>query len=77
MLRCQLRTVRQTLYHWDLPQGLHDRYGGWLNKEEVVKDFVNYAKVRGMYTAEGCLYNLVFSAVLPLVRGSRQKLVLV
>jgi beta-glucosidase len=35
----------QTLYHWDLPQGLHDRYGGWLNKEEIVKDYANYARV--------------------------------
>ncbi|KAG9019152.1 Beta-glucosidase 1B [Tulasnella sp. 427] len=34
-----------TLYHWDLPQALHDRYGGWLNKEEIVPDFANYAKV--------------------------------
>ncbi|KAG6887557.1 Beta-glucosidase 1B, partial [Termitomyces sp. Mi166 len=34
-----------TLYHWDLPQALHDRYGGWLNKEEIVKDYVNYTKV--------------------------------
>ncbi|EGO30093.1 glycoside hydrolase, family 1 [Serpula lacrymans var. lacrymans S7.9] len=34
-----------TLYHWDLPQELHDRYGGWLNKDEIVKDFVNYAKI--------------------------------
>ncbi|KAG6907817.1 hypothetical protein DXG01_007299 [Tephrocybe rancida] len=33
-----------TLYHWDLPQALHDRYGGWLNRE-VVDDFVHYAKV--------------------------------
>ncbi|KIJ63193.1 glycoside hydrolase family 1 protein [Hydnomerulius pinastri MD-312] len=38
-------TPYMTLYHWDLPQALHDRYGGWLNKEEIVKDYVNYAKV--------------------------------
>ncbi|KIK67858.1 glycoside hydrolase family 1 protein [Collybiopsis luxurians FD-317 M1] len=35
-----------TLYHWDLPQTLHDRYGGWLNKEEIVKDFTRYAQAR-------------------------------
>ncbi|KAG7091632.1 Beta-glucosidase 1B [Marasmius oreades] len=34
-----------TLYHWDLPQALHDRYGGWLNKDEVVKDYNRYARV--------------------------------
>ncbi|KAM0706465.1 hypothetical protein Q7P35_005792 [Cladosporium inversicolor] len=40
-----------TLFHWDLPQGLHDRYGGLLNKEEYVKDFVSYSKV--MFKALG------------------------
>ncbi|KAG6855839.1 Beta-glucosidase 1B [Tephrocybe sp. NHM501043] len=34
-----------TLYHWDLPQALHDRYGGWLNKNEIVKDYTRYAKI--------------------------------
>ncbi|KAI0315790.1 glycoside hydrolase family 1 protein [Amylostereum chailletii] len=33
----------QTLYHWDLPQALHDRYGGWLGRE-IVEDFANYAR---------------------------------
>ncbi|TFK65539.1 glycoside hydrolase family 1 protein [Pluteus cervinus] len=34
-----------TLYHWDLPQALHDRYGGWLNKEEIIKDYAHYSRV--------------------------------
>lgn len=34
-----------TLYHWDLPQALHDRYGGWLDVEESQRDFERYARV--------------------------------
>ena len=31
-----------TLYHWDLPQSLQDKYDGWESKQ-VVEDFTNYA----------------------------------
>jgi beta-glucosidase len=31
-----------TLYHWDLPQALQDRYGGWRSKE-TSKAFAGYA----------------------------------
>lgn len=34
-----------TLFHWDLPDELHKRYGGMLNKAEFVADFANYARV--------------------------------
>ena len=32
-----------TIYHWDLPQVLVDLYGGW-ESEEIIEDYVNYAK---------------------------------
>lgn len=31
-----------TLYHWDLPQVLHDVYGGWLSSS-IIDDFAVYA----------------------------------
>lgn len=33
-----------TLYHWDLPQALEDRYEGWLSTE-IERDFRDYADV--------------------------------
>ena len=33
-----------TLYHWDLPQGLEDTLGGWMDTSgELVQEYVNYA----------------------------------
>lgn len=40
-----------TLYQWDLPETLQQRYGGLLNKTEFVADFANYA--RTMFRALG------------------------
>ncbi|KIR69804.1 hypothetical protein I310_06528 [Cryptococcus deuterogattii CA1014] len=34
-----------TLYQWDLPEALHQRYRGPLNKDEFVADFTNYARI--------------------------------
>ncbi|CAI0463067.1 unnamed protein product [Linum tenue] len=32
-----------TLYHWDLPQALHDKYTGWLDRQ-IIQDFTAYAE---------------------------------
>ncbi|EXC22071.1 Beta-glucosidase 40 [Morus notabilis] len=32
-----------TLYHWDLPQALEDKYKGWLDRQ-VIKDFALFAE---------------------------------
>ncbi|KAI3982871.1 hypothetical protein MKX01_010354 [Papaver californicum] len=32
-----------TLYHWDLPQALEDRYNGWLDPQ-IINDFTVYAE---------------------------------
>jgi beta-glucosidase len=37
-------TPHVTLYHWDLPQALQDRYRGWQSRE-VTRDFADYATV--------------------------------
>jgi beta-glucosidase len=41
-LRANGITPHATLYHWDLPQALQDRYAGWQSRE-VVDDFGDYA----------------------------------
>ena len=34
-----------TLFHWDTPQALEDRYGGMLNQEKYTPDFLHYARL--------------------------------
>jgi beta-glucosidase len=57
-----------TLYHWDLPQALQDRYGGWMSRE-TSKAFADYAayvaerisdRVKHIFTINECA-RLVFA----------------
>ncbi|KZM20265.1 Beta-glucosidase [Ascochyta rabiei] len=34
-----------TLFHWDTPQALEDRYGGMLNQSKYTPDFLRYARL--------------------------------
>ncbi len=34
-----------TIYHWDLPSALEEKYGGWTNFEEITQDYARYARV--------------------------------
>jgi beta-glucosidase len=76
-----------TLYHWDLPQALQDRYNGWLDIEESQMDFERYSRVcferfgdrvknwitlnEPWNTAINVSIKLIFSPYLPLVEMLR------
>ncbi|KAH7177008.1 beta-glucosidase [Dactylonectria macrodidyma] len=54
-----------TLYQWDLPESLHQRYGGPLDKTEFVADFANYARV--LFRALGSVVKVWMTFTEPLV----------
>jgi beta-glucosidase len=75
-----------TLYHWDLPQALEDRLGGW-QSSETAKAFANYAgyvaerlsdRVKSFFTVNeaGRLVNFGYGAGIdaPGIRLSQAKL---
>ncbi|PQQ04403.1 beta-glucosidase 40 [Prunus yedoensis var. nudiflora] len=41
-----------TLYHWDLPQALEDKYNGWLNPQ-IIKDYATYADTASKNSVTG------------------------
>lgn len=43
LIECGIEPIL-TLYHWDLPQALQDKYNGWESRE-IIKDFDNYCRV--------------------------------
>lgn len=50
-----------TTFHWDLPQALDERYGGLLNKDEFVADYLRYARVLFDALAEKVPYWITFN----------------
>lgn len=51
-----------TLYHWDLPQSLQDRYAGWQSRE-VMKDFGDYASVVGKRLGDRIKYWMTLNEI--------------
>jgi beta-glucosidase len=50
-----------TLYHWDLPEALEQRYGGLLNTEEFVADFEQYSRTLFQALGEKVKYWVTFN----------------
>ncbi|GAB5362345.1 hypothetical protein AAMO2058_000788900 [Amorphochlora amoebiformis] len=49
-----------TLYHWDYPQALQEKYGGWLDNQSVV-DFTTYAEICFQEYGDKVKYWLTFN----------------
>lgn len=49
-----------TLYHWDIPKGIQDKYGGWESRQ-VIQDFDQYCKVLFQRFAKKVTYWVTFN----------------
>jgi len=54
LLRCGIEPII-TIYHWDLPQALEDKYGGWKSRK-IIADFENYCRILYKYYGERVKY---------------------
>lgn len=53
--------VYVTLYHWDLPQALDERFGGWLNTTVMPKIFADYADLCFKYFGDRVKHWMTFN----------------
>ena len=54
-----------TIFHWDHPQALEERYGGFFNEKEIVADFVRYSDVLFERLGDRCKHWVTFNEVRP------------
>lgn len=62
-------TPHATLYHWDLPQVLQDRYTGWQNRR-VVDDFGAYASLLGKHLGDRIRNWMTLNEISSFTRGA-------
>lgn len=62
-------TPHATLYHWDLPQALQNRYAGWQNRQ-VVEDFGFYASLMGKELGDRIQYWMTLNEIASFTGGS-------
>jgi beta-glucosidase len=57
-----------TLYHWDLPQALQTRYGGWQSRE-IVKDFGDYVSLMAKRLGDRVRYWMTLNEIHSMSHG--------
>ena len=62
-------TPHATLYHWDLPQALQDRYDGWQSRR-VVEDFGAYAALIGKHLGDRIRDWMTLNEISSFTRGA-------